>query len=298
MKTNDICNSKTRHDFGSIVGGQILAFTIITLISLVIGVGLRQTVSEGYIDLIGFLPILIGLYKVFEILNEDGFFSSCSKFICCESREKASADQEGEIEPLVANSDRGGVLGGFDRDTLSYQISSAYGSSGLFEKTNPINDSSYTTQYRADSVEYLPDVDAAKPSKAYACWRNPLLEEVLLFGLLFGVDNISIYVSLLSNSTDAEILVTVIVFYVLLMFYIGVAIVVITKVLYFFLYTLQLYSFFILIAQIDPIAVHSFLQLPMIGSFLGNNSKYIVPFVLIGLGVYILSDSVIWMGSP
>ena len=95
-----------------------------------------------------------------------------------------------------------------------------------------MNDGLNSTRHRADSLDHLPDVDAVKPSKAYACWRNPLLEEVLLFGLLFGVDNISIYVSLLSNSTDAEILVTVIVFYVLLMFYIGVAILVITKVFY------------------------------------------------------------------
>jgi cadmium resistance protein CadD (predicted permease) len=231
VKTNDICNSSTRHDFGSIILGQILAFTIITAISLVIGFGLRKTVSDSYIDLIGFLPILIGLYKVFEILHEDGYLSKCWDCLCCKSRKKLlSEEAEGEIEPLVDSSDNGGVLGSFDRDSLSHRISSAYGSSGLFEKTNPMQDGLSPSRYRGDSLDHLPDVDAAKPSKSYACWRNPLLEEVLLFGLLFGVDNISIYVSLFSNSTDADILVTVIVFYVLLLFYIGVAIAVITKV--------------------------------------------------------------------
>jgi cadmium resistance protein CadD (predicted permease) len=224
VKTKDICNSSTRHDFGSIILGQILAFTIITAISLVIGFGLRKTVSDSYIDLIGFLPILIGLYKVFEILHEDGYLSKCWDRVCCKSQKKLlSEEAEGENEPLVDSQD--------NRDSLSHRISSAYGSSGLFEKTNPLQDGLSPSRYRGDSLDHLPDVDAAKPSKAYACWRNPLLEEVLLFGLLFGVDNISIYVSLFSNSTDADILVTVIVFYVLLLFYIGVAIAVITKVL-------------------------------------------------------------------
>jgi cadmium resistance protein CadD (predicted permease) len=63
--------------------------------------------------------------------------------------------------------------------------------------------------------------------------------------------------------TDLEIAVVVIVLYVMLFVIIGVCI-------------------FVLV------------QCPTVGKFVGENARYFVPFMLIGLGIYILYGSIIW----
>jgi cadmium resistance protein CadD (predicted permease) len=37
-----------------------------------------------------------------------------------------------------------------------------------------------------------------------------------------------------------------------------------------------------------------FTQCPVVGKFIGDNANYLVPFILIGLGLFILHDSIIW----
>ena len=230
VKERNICAEPTRSAFFSIIGGQLLAFTIIVSVSLGVGLGLRKAIDGSYIDLIGFLPILIGLYKIYEILDEDGFLECCE---CCSSTAKIesnSPDSIGEAAPLVTepkSSDEANdsLLSSLDKDALTQMVANAYGSSGLFVKKDSPDELAGTPQLVPLTME------TARPQQPkFSKWRNPLLEEVTLYGLLFGTDNISIYVSLICSVTDDEIILVFVIFYALLIFYLAIAVIIITQV--------------------------------------------------------------------
>ena len=234
IKERNICAEPTRSAFFSIIGGQILAFTIIVSVSLGIGLGLRKAINGSYIDLIGFLPILIGLYKIYEILDEDGFLDCCRPCECCSSTAKLEPDcpdSIGEAAPLVTDpksSDEANdsLLSSLDKDVLTQMVADAYGSSGLFDKKDSPDEIANTSQLVSTTVGTI-----KPPQPKFSKWRNPLLEEVALYGLLFGTDNISIYVSLICSVTDDEIILVFTIFYALLIFYLGVAVLIITQVM-------------------------------------------------------------------
>jgi cadmium resistance protein CadD (predicted permease) len=245
VKTHNMYDPKTRAAFFSIVLGQFLAFTIIVVIALGIGIGLRKAISDSYIDLIGFLPVMIGLYKIYEILDEDGYLECCWNGLCCVSPKSDEGDAGHESDALVPESgDRDDtILSTMDRDVLSQMVANAYGSQGIFDgRKNPadggntpsegirntpvVGETGLTTGHTDTTDEGNSELKADKISSC----RDPLIEEVTLFGLLFGVDNISIYVSLICNMTDTEIVAVLVVFYSLLTFYLGIALLIITKV--------------------------------------------------------------------
>ena len=88
--------------------------------------------------------------------------------------------------------------------------------------------------------------------------------EVGLYALLFGTDNIAIYVALFSVISVEEVVAVIAIFYAALLVYIAIAITIIV-------------------------------QCPPVGKFIGDYAKYLVPLLLIGLGLYILHDSVAWV---
>ena len=78
-----------------------------------------------------------------------------------------------------------------------------------------------------------------------------------------GIDNLAIFTVLFANVSEIETVVVVVVFYLMLFFYIALTIAILVTC-------------------------------PAVGHWFGNNVRYLVPFVLIGFGVYILYGSVIW----
>lgn len=65
--------------FMKVIIGDIIGFTIVVLISL-IGLVAGLLFPDGYVALIGFLPIIIGIIKGYEVLHEDGYcFTTCSE---------------------------------------------------------------------------------------------------------------------------------------------------------------------------------------------------------------------------
>ena len=81
--------------------------------------------------------------------------------------------------------------------------------------------------------------------------------------LSLGIDNLAIFTVLFANVSEIETVVVVVVFYLMLFFYIALTIAILVTC-------------------------------PTVGHWFGNNVRYLVPFVLIGFGVYILYGSVIW----
>lgn len=58
-RKNNKTDAELFEAYGKILMGSIIAFTVLVAISL-IGMGLGLLIPDGYIDLIGFIPILIG----------------------------------------------------------------------------------------------------------------------------------------------------------------------------------------------------------------------------------------------
>lgn len=238
VKTHNVYDVSTCNAFISIIVGQIIGFTLIVGISLCIGIGLRESISsDEYIDLVGFVPILIGVYKIHQILDEDEYYSACCVYCGC-SAAKTETDGEtpavegGENAPLIIKAEPSATL-------------IEEGKSDQAEKEKPVNSTQYVNLKETFELKKTEDGDlkGAEPEptelevveapvkvRGYFYCTNPLVEEVAMYALLFGVDNIVIYVSLLCSLSNVEILTAIVVFYLLLLTYLGIAIAIITQV--------------------------------------------------------------------
>jgi len=379
VKTNDFYNPETQLAFINITLGQLIGFTIIVGVSLAIGVGLGAVVDEQYLALIGFLPILIGLYKIYELGEEAGYFPPCHccpSWCCCctpppeEEEDKGSssdkADSDGEkgdgAAPLAAKAKEAGaaaagggagaveetgklikkagaavdeeskaLLDGEEGRALAAAKAAAGGASDgsssgsdsrRISEPTPMDDDQRTKKFRRkssigslfsnpsrkntirgslasrgdeedgvggdeggakgskgdkdmqavlndDALDQIESVDqdncCVKFLKNYFfCCFSPLTMEVGLYSLLFGTDNIAIYVALFSIISVEDLVTVVVIFYAALFIYIGIAILIIV-------------------------------QCPPVGRCIGDYAKYLVPLLLIGLGLYIVHDSVAWV---
>ena len=225
VKTHDITNPKTRNAFISIAIGQILGFTLIVAIALGIGVGLRETIKEGYIDLIGFLPILLGLYKVYEILDDLKCFDAiCSSIGCSKASEEEPMSEE-ETGPLIVRNNSAAEEGKTNLDNVK-TVAKEPNYTSLTVK-DKVKDESFVEE---ESVDRVQESTAISPQKNNITCRDLLIEEVVMYALMFGVDNIAIYVSLLSNLSNEEIVGAIVVFYSLLCLYLIIAAFVILQV--------------------------------------------------------------------
>ena len=361
-KTNDLGDASTQRAFFLICIGQFVGFTIIVGVALAIGIGLSQTVDEDWIDLIGFIPMLIGVYLIYELMAEAGYWDSCCvkpeddpeeldmERSSGDNHDRGSADEKTPlVGPKVGGEGTGHDSDGVGKsamkstkrvqidDPKSVQLSDEEGGVGgggelppsksmkkrvsIDERNNTTSDeeskepSSRLAGSSGDGLK-APSTDdsdeerpkpKAKPrrkrtlsadlsgryfeslndridvsnalgeamgdnksgksqsvfSKWITCFLDPLSQEVILYVLIFGIDNLAIFTVLFANVTEIEIIVVVVVFYALLFFYIALTIIIL-------------------------------MQCPTVGHWFGNNVRYLVPFVLIGFGIYILYGSVIW----
>jgi cadmium resistance protein CadD (predicted permease) len=79
VKTHSLRDTDTIKSFIKISVGQTLGFTFILIVSLCLGIGLHSVVNNDYVDLIGLLPVCIGLYKVYELFAESIQNCTCCK---------------------------------------------------------------------------------------------------------------------------------------------------------------------------------------------------------------------------
>lgn len=231
VKTNRLSHPDTLYAFFKISVGQIFGFTIIVGISLVLGLALHSVVDEEYIDLVGLLPILIGVYKVYEILIENGHISMMYRSLCCMgSREDDSKSREeelatsGEKKPLLLIED-GNSKSLLDVKRKSSEVQQSVISDDPAQIEVILNE---------ESLETLDQVDQSnccvKFMKQLLCFLDPLVIEVTIYALMFGTDNIAIYVALFSGVSLFESLAVCIFFYSLLLLYLALAILIIVQV--------------------------------------------------------------------
>ena len=282
VKTHSLSNPDTVLAFVKISIGQLIGFSIIVGVSLILGIGLHAVVDNDYIDLIGLLPIIIGLYKVYELLDEEGYLKRMRSFCCCtppseiddisEAKDvNHESTAQGEKRPLIVH-DSSSTTTTSVKDDSAKQATRTDVDVDHVEGGRDAEEHNIGTILNEESLETLNELDQSSSfvvgaKSMFAC-VDPLTFEVAIYALMFGTDNIAIYVALFSNVTFLEILAVVVFFYSLLLLYLFIAIFVI-------------------------------IQAPPVGKFIGDNANYLVPFVLIGLGLFILHDSVIWpVGHP
>jgi cadmium resistance protein CadD (predicted permease) len=243
--------------------GQTIGFTIVIIISLV-GMALGFIIPTNYLDLVGFFPLCMGLLKLYEIIAEKG--------ICC----CFYSTTDGEYSKLEydLNHYQGDLDVTYINDSREYdtQISDRNYAESLRCDDNGVDS---TGKALADDQKFLigeGNIGVIEEKKSnlltdiiktvFQSCLDPFTLEVTLFALFCSSDNIGIYIAIFISLDPWEVSIVVGSFYVmLLMSIIGAMILV----------------------QYKPIA-----------EFFENNASYLVPALLIPLGLYILSDSIIW----
>ena len=238
VKTHSLSNPETVLAFVKISVGQLIGFSLIVLVSLILGIGLHSVIDNDYIDLIGFLPIVIGLYKVYELLDEEGYLTRMYNTCCCvapvtsellvDADEKLSSSSKGapgEYRPLI----RSMVVSEEAKSNVEEGKQSADTSTVVSTDDGEIN-----TILNEESLETLNELDQTNSFvvcvKTLFSFMDPLTFEVAIYALMFGTDNIAIYVALFSNVTFLEILAVIVFFYSLLLLYLFIAVFVIIQV--------------------------------------------------------------------
>jgi cadmium resistance protein CadD (predicted permease) len=192
-------SSDIRLGYMKVVAGETVGFSIILCFSL-IGMLIGMIVPEDYVDLIGFFPLVVGLYKTYEVMEEDGCLP------CCSRTEKPASDQVDET-----------TKGKYERVKTVEDEEAARVEGPLIEE--PI--SSYNNPSEASATlepEEEPESNVIADTFKSACrsFMDPLVLEVMTYALMVSVDNIAIYISLFASMKPWEVFLTVGLFYVLL----------------------------------------------------------------------------------
>lgn len=233
VKTNSFTHPATLLAFLKISIGQFMGFTIIVAISLVLGLALHSVVEEQYVDLVGLLPVLIGIYKVYEILTGSNAISAMCQSLCCvpipEAKDPNAAKENvnifsGERMPLIdVESEHSNYL------DESVRLNAAQSHSKMDTDSDQIE-----AILNDESLEALEQVDQSNLCVRFMtkllCFLDPLIIEVTIYALMFGTDNIAIYVALFSGVSLFDSLAVCIFFYSLLLLYLAIAMIIIVQV--------------------------------------------------------------------
>mmetsp|Transcript_476 Transcript_476/g.589 ORF Transcript_476/g.589 Transcript_476/m.589 type:complete len:211 (+) Transcript_476:40-672(+) len=200
-----------------VVIGQLIGFTIIFGISLC-GILFGIFIDLEYVALIGFLPILIGLFQTIGVIKFWYRFYT-KKY-------------NNYSDPLIPADDIGEVG---DHMSASSEISNSTASSegvlaGAFRR--------YTSS-----------------------WLRPSIITVTVTIFADGSEEIGVFLPLFATSTTSDLVVIVITFYTLILLQCALA--------------------------------YQLVRCQHVGKFISRYSKNIMPLVLIGIGLYVLSDSIL-----
>lgn len=307
-----------------VVAGQLLGFTVICAISL-LGIGTVRTptlwysdlfcwcctvlglfIPGGYVGIIGFMPLLMGLFRLYKLVREK----------CCDkgaSDEEAASDRttttpasstaapntlsQTRLVVVVPSASTSATSSNGDAQALSItadeKASAETYSGSLGPPVAPA--APITTTATTPNGEPIPVVPApveqttvtviSPPASSVPAVANGANEEdlsviargfkrccsaflnrhalnVSVLTVANGGDNVSIYLPLFATATAGEIVETLVIFYVLL-----------------FVWCLASYLM---------------LRCKFVAEALSKYGEFIVPFLLIGLGLYVLSGSVIF----
>ena len=241
VKTHSITDPQTVLSFIKVSIGQFIGFTIIVGISLVLGLGLHSVVNNDYIDLIGLLPILLGVYKIYELLEDSGKLSELYK-VCCVGSYTAIGSEADESPRLKSADsptetfDSDNNTADEEKDVGDLELMPVVVISGESVDVHEVSEesSSIDVILNEEALEALESVDNSSTCFLYArkifFFLDPLTFEVAIYALMFGTDNIAIYVALFSNVSLLETVAVCMFFYAMLLLYLIMALFIIIQV--------------------------------------------------------------------
>lgn len=279
---------------GQVLVGITVAYTVIIGFSL-LGLILSAFSSDEWVDLIGFVPLIIGLMKFYEIIESD-----CPGILCgfIKNNEEEEGDSSAKMKYDGSASENAGLLRGGDdnaveSDDTDRRIEDVSVSQGggdneddlslnTWNETDDLSVRTKETQERGRQTVAIRNIMENSTGKdvipgpgeissniitrtftpLLECMMTPFALEVFATTMAVGSDNIAIYVAVFASEDLLEV---------------GITITLILGMVYvwYFLATL-------------------FVQFELVKYVCANYSGYIIAPLLVLLGLYVLSDSVLW----
>lgn len=239
---------------------QAIGFSIIIGISL-LGALLGASVDLRYVSLLGFIPILMGL----KSMRSDWNWRRLWRFLTCSKKVSKSIHIENnagevemtEIRPIESKITDPDMSSDRSVRSLSSMESGESGESSESSESGGSGDTDCAPGDNADSTEL------DNPWIAFLNrYVSMQLIEMVSITIANGGDNVAIYLPIFAVCTPRELLFTVITYYVLLAC---------------FLVT----SYFLLGNKLVIDCLHKY-------------GHYLVPVSLVAMGVYILTDSILF----
>lgn len=291
-ETGDHHHHVKRRNYLKITFGYLVGFTFVVILSL-LGLLLSYLVNPLYIALIGFIPILIGINMWWEAYKE-GEYTKFYNYVRCRGRytTKIAVDGKEEDEAAKENykdssAEKNGTVAVFESKDASKKLGSTADSEAMKEAltttTGDVEAPKEKNDEEKKALEGAEEVaeEAAEEKKIIEemeeemSWPAKKLEELLVYlgmdkymvtvaatTFSVGSDNIAVYVSLFSQSDPETIGITIALFY--------------------FMTSLYAFLCIVLISRVDGA-----------GEAIDTVCKPFVPFVLMGIGAYILSESIL-----
>ena len=238
-----------------VIVGQVIAFSIIVGLSL-IGVLCGKFIPSGYIEFIGFIPLLLGFKLLYDLI-----ISECYGDHSKHHHNPEIANDETDLEHHDENQQLVPVL---ENQPLVKKRASKSEYEHEHENYLKENEQVETTQ----DTESDEDDDANDNFliqvfiKYFSYCFNPMTLEVIVITLGNSGDNIALYLPIFAvQKSDEALVITLIVWYVMLVIWIILA-----RVL---------------------------VNCQFISQGIEEYGKYFMPFLFIGLGLYVLSDSIL-----
>lgn len=217
-----------------VVIGQLLGFSIVFGISL-LGILLNTFIDLQYVALIGFLPLMIGTFQLYKVLQ---FWYS----VWLQNR-----DEKELLLPVLLT----------DGDDSIVQSQSAGLEDHLLAVNNRVNSSDSNSSSDSSSGGYI----GGMFRKYTSGFLRPSIVTVTITIFADGSEEIGVFFPLFATASTVDLVVTIVTFYALVL--------------------------------LQCFLAYQLVQCKHIGKFLSRYSKNVMPFLLIGIGLYVLSDSIL-----
>jgi cadmium resistance protein CadD (predicted permease) len=186
-----------------VIMGQTLGFTFVVICSLT-GLILGSFIPQKYLNIIGIIPLILGLRKGYEVLADDGYFTMFSNYLSFSStngyteiNEQNTYDHANIFINIPNNSETSeyGLEYSSPRARLGVLIQRG-------EKPPQTGIIAYIVTCTQGTIESI---------------TNPFTHEVFLYTIVCSSDNIGIYIALFATMTVNQVIKIIILFYSLLL---------------------------------------------------------------------------------
>jgi cadmium resistance protein CadD (predicted permease) len=249
-----------------VVQGQFIGFSVLVIFGL-FGLLFGQFLPAEYVALLGFVPILLGLKGIYGLVkdwvtrDDEDDVKGKSASIAEENNKAELVEEKKEKETQDFNEIELEDMKEQDIK-IEFQLDE--------EKEKKENEKSLENAEKKDQDDNDDDVIeldektwlSERFGKICKVCMHPFVLSVSAVTIANGGDNIAVYLTLFAATNAGGVIATLVTFYIMMALWCGIA--------------------------------YSLISCKYVGKLLNRYGNYITPFILIGIGGYILSESVIF----